>query len=597
MNSRHLIALLLSCSAAVSLSAQNVRGYIRCKNAGVAGVVVSDGDSITVTDGRGYYELQSQKRNGYVFYTLPRGYEPEVKDGFRPQFWQKLTYSSTTIPEMHNFTLTQKENDDYNLVIGADSHLANRTRDLEQFRAGYIECLNAEKKAVDKGRIYSMILGDLSWDNYWYARNFDLEDFMNTCKSYGYPMILWPVIGNHDNDGGALAGADCDFIASAPWRTIAAPNYYSFNLGRVHYVVLDDIYYKNEDTGGSYNKGIVGTRNYNAQITQEQLDWLDRDLAYVEDKETPIVVALHIPVWKLDTKSPYAAKTNLKDDNTKQLCDRLSKYSNVHIISGHTHYNFFAHPTAYPHITEHNIAAICATWWWTGYCSGHHICKDGSPGGYSLWQIQGDKIEWQYRSIEQNGNLQMRIYDMNTVKDYFATNDSALKMLEVYPTRTTYTDFARNSLLINVFAYDTDWNITVLEGAARRSVTRIYGEDPFHTIAYDIPRVIQNGSYSDSFTAGKTLHLFRVQLAKEDSPVTVRLTDSFGHEYVQTIQRPHPFCLEMEHLQVDEEQSAITPVFAKRESQDPNIYDLQGRRIRQPQRGIYIRHGKKVFRR
>ncbi|MCR4921974.1 MAG: calcineurin-like phosphoesterase family protein [Bacteroidaceae bacterium] len=597
MISRHLLALLLTSTAAISLSAQNIRGYVRCKNSGVAGVVVSDGDSVTVTDGRGFFTLQSQKRNGYVFYSLPRGYEPEVKDGFRPQFWQKLTYPSAAIPEMHNFTLKEKENDDYTLVIGADSHLANRTNDLAQFRDGYMECLKAEKRATNGGSIYSMILGDLSWDGFWYTRNYDLEDFMNSCKSYGYPMILWPVIGNHDNDGATQAGTDCDFLASSPWRSIVAPNYYSFNLGQVHYVVLDDIYYKNEDTGGSYNKGIVGSRNYNNQITQEQLDWLARDLSYIEDKETPIVVAVHIPVWKLETKSPFKTKANLKDDNTKQLCDLLKEYSNVHIISGHTHYNYHAHPAEYPNIMEHNIAAICATWWWTGYTSGHHICKDGSPGGYSLWHIEGDKMEWQYKSIEQNGNLQMRIYDMNTVKEYFATNDSALKMLDLYPNRTTYTDFSRNSLLLNVFSYDTDWKISVLEGTTPRIATRIYGEDPFHTISYDVPRVVQNGSYTEDWVAGKTSHLFRVILAQDETPVTVRLTDSFGREYVQTIQRPHPFCLEMEQLQINEEPTGITPELAQRTSCTPYLYDMQGRRIYRPRHGVYIRNGKKVFRR
>lgn len=558
-------------------------------------MVVSDGDSVTVTDERGYYTLNSQKRNGYVFYSLPRGYEPALSDGFRPQFWQKLNYSNPVINEMHNFNLTQRENDDYSLVIGADSHLANRTRDLEQFRNGYIECLKNEKNAVGKGRIYSMILGDLSWDAYWYARNFDLEDFLNTCKDYGYPMILWPVIGNHDNDGGTLAGEMCDFQASAPWRSSMAPNYYSFNLGRVHYVVLDDIYYRNDDTGGSYNKGIVGNRNYNNQITDDQFEWLERDLSYIEDNETPIIVALHIPVWKIETKSPFSTSAYLTGDNSKRLCDLLKRFNKVHIVSGHTHYNFHAHPSAYPNVMEHNIAAICATWWWTGYCSGHHICRDGSPGGYSLWEISGDDMSWQYKSIEQNGNLQMRLYDMNTVKEYFASNDSARQLLAVYPTRNTYSDYAKNIVLVNVFAYDTDWKITVYEGTSRRTATRIYGEDPFHTICYDIPRVIQNGSYTSDFATGKTSHMFRIQTALPDTPVTVTVTDSFGRMFAQTINRPHPFCLQMEQLQITEDPTAIGQVRA--EKQQGSTYDLQGRRISEPQRGLYIRDGKKVMKR
>ena len=587
---KHIFFLVFGlCS--LSAAAQNVKGYIRSSNKGVPGVVVSDGDSVTVTDENGYYALQSNKRNGYVFYTLPRGYEPTLQDGFRPQFWQALKYS-VNLSETHSFTITKRDNDDYSMVIGADSHLANRTSDLAQFKAGYMECLKAEKKAAGTGRIYSMILGDLSWDNFWYARNFDLEDFMSKCKEYGYPMTLWPVIGNHDNDGATLAGENCDFLASGPWRSIVCPNYYSFNLGRVHYVVLDDIYYKNEDTGGSYSKGIVGSRNYTNHITPDQFEWLKRDLAYVEDKTAPLVIAVHIPVWKINTASPYDTKANLTSDDSQTLAKIVKDFKNVHIISGHTHINYHAHPAGYPNIMEHNIAAICATWWWTGHVSGHHVCKDGTPGGYSFWQVQGDKLQWKYKSIEQNGDLQMRIYDMNTVKEYFAKNDSALTMLAKYPERTTYSEFMPNRVVINVFAYDTDWKITVYEGTARRSAIRFYGEDPFHTISYDVPRVIQNGDYTQDWVAGKTSHLFQVTTVSSTTPVTVRLTDSFGNVYSQTIQRPHPFCLDMEKLQKDEEPAGLPTITTKGEK---DTYDLAGRRVYAPRRGVYVQGGRKVL--
>ena len=594
MKHRYLLLSIILLSTAASVLAQNISGYVRCKGIGVEGVVVSDGDSVTVTNESGYYALQSQKRNGYVFYSLPRGYEPTLTDGFQPQFWQKLLYANVKSNETHNFTLNKADNDNYTLILGADSHLANRTRDLKQFKEGYIECLKAEKQQAGKGKIYSMILGDLTWDNYWYSRNYNLNAFMNTCKEYGYPMTLWPVIGNHDNDGATPAGDDCDFLSSAPWRNIVCPNYYSFNLGRVHYVVLDDVYYLNEDTGGDYAKGIVGSRNYSARFTPEQLDWLRRDLALVEDKEAPLIVALHVPVWKLGTASPFTATANLADDNSKTLCDMLKEFSNVHIVSGHTHYNYHAHPTGYKNIMEHNIAAICASWWWTGYCTNRHVCRDGSPGGYSLWNVEGDRLQWKYKSIEQNGDLQMRIYDMNTVKDYFETNDSVKKMLEVYPSRTVYRDFAKNTVLINVFAYDTDWRIFVYEGSKRRTVTRIYGEDPYHTICYDVPRVFQNGSYTSTFTSCKVSHLFKVQANTADNPITVRLTDSFGNQYVQSIRRPHPFSLDMEQQQTSDDLSGIRSVANRQQPQAAVAYDLQGRPAGHHSRGIVIQKGKKI---
>ena len=64
---------------------------------------------------------------------------------------------------------------------------------------------------------------------------------------------------------------------------------------------------------------------------------------------------------------------------------------------------------------EHNTAAVCATWWWTGKSgyAGNHICKDGSPGGYGVWEIDGTDARWFYKSMGKPQNYQFRSYDLN----------------------------------------------------------------------------------------------------------------------------------------------------------------------------------------
>ena len=81
--------MLMLLGTAVS-AAHNVSGTITCDGQGVAGVAVSDGYEIVITDTHGYYAMTSNKVNGYVFYTLPGGYEPMQADGFNPQFWAPL---------------------------------------------------------------------------------------------------------------------------------------------------------------------------------------------------------------------------------------------------------------------------------------------------------------------------------------------------------------------------------------------------------------------------------------------------------------------------------------------------------------------------
>lgn len=550
---------MMAAGMALSANAQNITGRITCDGVGVPNVPVSDGYVVTHTDADGNYSFSSLKKNGYVFYTLPRGYEPSITNGFNPGFWQKLTSTSTSTAETHNFTLTKVDNDNHYMIVGADSHLAKRNSDRAMYLAGYITALNREKAEAEAAgkRVYSIILGDLSWDNYWYANSYQLTNFISDQITYKYPIPLFPVIGNHDNDPAvaytsADQGVTTDFKSSAPWRSLICPNYYSFNLGKVHYVVLDNIFYKNEDTGGTYSKGVVGSRNYDARVTQEQLDWLAKDLADV-DPSTPIIVCQHIPTFRLNSSNvAYGGSKNYAE-----LASVLKNYSNVHFLSGHTHYNFTARPSAYPNIVEHNIASICATWWWTGVTNGtnvkYQVCQDGSPAGYSFWEANGTDLHWEYRAIAGNRDQQIRGYDMNTVKKFMTTDANATACVAKYGATVVpnYSSYYANAILANVYNYDTDWKVEIYEGTSKKLLpTRINEFDPYHVLAFDVMRFKAAGSMNTSFATDKHSHIFRAFATTSTLPITIKVTDHFGRVHYTTFQRPLAFAINMADAQV-----------------------------------------------
>jgi hypothetical protein len=530
--------------ADVAHPAANISGRVTCQGEPVAGVAVSDGYVVTTTDPDGYYHLASAKRLGYVFYTLPAGYEPETEsNGWQVKIYSLLTDTDTSVAETHDFKLTRADNDRHIFLAAADTHLAKRNTDLSQFKKGFVARVKEFAAANPGAKIYSTILGDLAWDQFWTQNGYGLPEFVNTMTDDGYPLMLFPVIGNHDNDPSVPAGADTDFLSAVPYRQNISPSFYSFNLGKAHYAVLDDIVYVNTcNPSTSYNDGVAGDRDYNRYITDEQLEWLRKDLALVTDKSTPVFILVHIPNWKLTSSAgTYTATANLTNSSADAVARAVAAFDNVHILSGHTHYNYTANPAAYPNIKEHNIAAVCATWWWTGKLTGRHICVDGTPGGFATFDIDGRDIAWKYRSIESNGDLQARVYDMNAVKAAFASDDDIKAYIASHTSHTDYADYADNMVLVNVFNYDDDWTVEILEDGQPLTVSRVTTEDPLHTICYDVPRYKAAGTVTSGFTSSKTTHMFRAQAATADKTVTVRVTDSFGNVYTTGLTRPCTF--------------------------------------------------------
>ena len=225
----------------------NVKGIVSCGGQPVAGVVVSDGTEVTKTDAKGIYYLNSDKKNGYVFISVPSGYEVE-HSGTTPQFFRYLNQPASTV-EQRDFPLTKRDNDRHRVVVFTDVHLANRVSDRSQFQSGFLREMTDYLQSCRKENIpvYGIALGDLAWDSYWYDNNYDLSDYQNDLKSLDFPVFSAP--GNHDNDPQI---ANNDFEAAAPFRQIVGPTDFSFNIGGIHYILLDNVVYENAQLRGPH---------------------------------------------------------------------------------------------------------------------------------------------------------------------------------------------------------------------------------------------------------------------------------------------------------------------------------------------------------
>lgn len=512
-----------------------VYGIVSSAGVGVENVVVSDGAEVTVTNEKGIYQLKSAKKWGYVFISVPSGYEvPSV--GVLPQFHRALKNSADVV-ERADFKLEKVDGQDsYKIFMLGDMHLANRTGDLGQF-AQFTSDLTDYMTRHKGEKMYALTLGDMTWDLYWYSNSYYFPQYLNTVNSQIKNLQIFHTMGNHDNDFQTRS----DYDAAVKYVDQICPTYYSFNIGKVHYVVMDDIDCSSYDGSTS--------RNYVKSLSAEQLDWLAKDLSYVA-KTTPVVVAMHAQVF-------YPTTSGFKIDhdqvNTLRLFDILDGYT-VRFVTGHTHKLFNVTPDA-PIVDGHNFreynsGSVCASWWWSGNLTpGIHIGTDGTPGGYGIWDVTGTNFQCLYKSTGWPEEYQFRSYDLNNV--HFSMADVPLMPSDISASvKNAYMQYVNaypqnndNEVLINIWNWNSDWTLSVVdENRKTLPYTEVWAYDPLHIAALSVKRFNNAGLKSTpSFITDKFTHFFKVKADDADTDLVITVKDEFGNEWTENMQRPKAF--------------------------------------------------------
>ncbi len=512
-----------------------VYGIVSSAGVGVENVVVSDGAEVTVTNEKGIYQLKSAKKWGYVFISVPSGYEvPSV--GVLPQFHRALKNSADVV-ERADFKLEKVDGQDsYKIFMLGDMHLANRTGDLGQF-AQFTSDLTDYMTRHKGEKMYALTLGDMTWDLYWYSNSYYFPQYLNTVNSQIKNLQIFHTMGNHDND----LQTRSDYDAAVKYVDQICPTYYSFNIGKVHYVVMDDIDCSSYDGSTS--------RNYVKSLSAEQLDWLAKDLSYVA-KTTPVVVAMHAQVF-------YPTTSGFKIDhdpvNTLRLFDILDGYT-VRFVTGHTHKLFNVTPDA-PIVDGHNFreynsGSVCASWWWSGNLTpGIHIGTDGTPGGYGIWDVTGTDFQCLYKSTGWPEEYQFRSYDLNNV--HFSMADVPLMPSDISASvKNAYMQYVNaypqnndNEVLINIWNWNSDWTLSVVdENRKTLPYTEVWAYDPLHIAALSVKRFNNAGLKSTpSFITDKFTHFFKVKADDADTDLVITVKDEFGNEWTENMQRPKAF--------------------------------------------------------
>lgn len=448
----------------------------------VSGVVVSDGYQCVVTDNKGVYQMKRSAESKYVFYTNPSGYQPDNKGFYK---------SLSSAVKRYDFTLGVQTGDDshFNLLLITDPQV----RSEQSYRRFHEETVPAMKQVISKSVV--PVVGWSLGDDVHEQRS-QYEGIMHS-QMTGMGIPFFSTIGNHDYF--MVNGSDATPRSSSEYERYWGPTWYSFNKGDVHFISLNDVLYS---SGTSYNDDGV--------VTEAQLSWIKEDLKHV-DKQKLIIVGYHIPLTY--KKSPVGRDA---------LLNLLKDYPNRILFAGYTHYMRHQAITTPVAIEERIHAAACGAYWWTT------VNSDGTPNGFSMYEIKGNKIiDNYYQPTAYQRSYQIRLHHGDAIfgGDYGS-----------YQFGTDGNYLTSDYVVANVWNWDPQWKVTISEDGGE-PVEMTQGTRSTPRVTYDAwapGYLIGVRNRAESSFRVYNQHLFIYKLKNPEAQVVVTATDRYGNTYTQS---------------------------------------------------------------
>lgn len=516
-------------------------GYVYCEGKPMADVAVSDGFHIVKTDSLGRYNMASHKWQNVVFITPPSGYEPKCNKRIFPKFWALLR-KKREVAEQHDFHLVKRDQSNHRMIFMSNICLQNSNDDLMQLKGRTIPMARAIAEEVgDSTAVYTILIGDLSHNDTWYSREFDVDDAVSLFGSLRYPTMLYTVMGDRDHDGAIPGTGLTDYQSERTYVMSCGPKYYSINIGDVHYVVLDNTVFRNEPGKGKYPPEIKGKRNFDRFVTSDQLDWLRKDLALIKDKNTPIVVCMHQTAITTNQRNRISKRFS-KPEYVDSLTNCFTAFKRVHFMtSGNMDRRVF-YPKELPNIIEHSLASTSGDRWRLGQNGFLSINNVGVPAGVELFDVHKDSIAWHYRT-ERNESKTFRVYDMSEVGKYYRENTDIQNLLREYPkTFINYglKDFEKY-VYINWWGQEKGASLKVYEDNRSLRVRSIYQADPLYVTTSPTTSLKWSRGRKPHFSRNNCQHLFRVERSSLTSTIKVVAEDPYGRVVEEIFVGKKPF--------------------------------------------------------
>lgn len=528
---------------------------------GINNVLVSNGIDVVKTRGAGEYELPVKgdrvlfvvKPAGYAvptdenqvprFYYIhqPQGTPPDVAAQiqarareFGPEVTFDVVAATGALPEAIDFPLYRsKEDEEFKAILIADPQ-PQRLRqfgleDKEGMEVNYVRDDFVARAAGIDAQL-GITHGDIMFD--------DLSLFHRQNAAIGRLGIPWlNVVGNHDMnfvDMGSEAANDQWSLET--FKAVYGPTYYAYEYADTMFIVLDNVGY----TGPNYRDGSPTGGRYKGHLTAEQITFVRNLLKHV-DEDKLIVVSTHIPLDQSLSRGAGGIT-----DNRAELLELVCKRKNRVAIAGHTHrtehlYLGADSGCAGEPMHQHILATVSGAWWSgpfdeRGIPTSEQV--DGTPNGFYLMHVKGNKYSNQYIPMEKPKNNQMRILLESATHP---VDREDVRPGENFAGNIPQAELGATKLVVNLFDGGPKSSVSfeVVGRSEPMDMAHVVRKDPFIEELYGTtaPKSAATpGGRKPWVRASDSTHIWEasmpVDLPRGTHALRVKATDEFGRTHV-----------------------------------------------------------------
>ena len=365
------------CNQGMVWEDDNANGRIDLGEKPLAGIKVSDGVELVLTDAAGRYRLPVVDGRT-VFVIKPAEYDLQERNDGLPDFWVNIrtkagpTLEYGGIPAVftgcRDFGLLPKtavtgSENTLDVLVFSDTQTKSRA-DIDYYKRDIVEPLIGKHRAT-----LGLTLGDVVHD--------DLSLYPQLNRVTRMLQVPWlHIAGNHDLDFDATRDED----SLLTYRNTYGPDTFAWEEAQAVFIGMDDVVY----LPGKKPAYIGGLR-------AEQFAFLEAYLPTVP-KERLLVIGVHIPF--------FDAKPNVetfRHADRARLFALLKDFPHVLLLSGHSHTQQHVYHGAGSDghgatpLHEYNVGAVCGAFW-SGVKDAQGIpdttMVDGTPNGYASLQVR-----------------------------------------------------------------------------------------------------------------------------------------------------------------------------------------------------------------